>query len=179
MRDAQRLNRKQIYRGRVVDLALDAVRLPNGHTTELELIEHPGAAAIVPLTDAGEVILVRQYRYATSGYLLEVPAGKLDAGEVPEQCAARELVEEIGQAAGRLDPLGWIWTTPGFTNERIWLYLARDLRRATQDLDVDEVLSLETVPLTQAVAMARGGDLTDAKSIVALLRAAARLEASS
>ena len=96
MKEAELLDREQIYRGRVVDLSVDRVKMPNGRTTELEVIRHPGAAAMVPLTESGEVLLVRQYRYATGGWLLEVPAGKLDEGEAPELCAARELAEEVG-----------------------------------------------------------------------------------
>lgn len=175
MNDAKTLERRQIYKGRVVDLAVEKVRLPNGGETELEVIRHPGAAAMVPLTDGGEVLLVRQYRHATAGWLLEVPAGKLDPSEAPELCAARELEEEVGYVPGELVSLGWIWTTPGFTDEKIWLYLARDLVAGTQALEGDEVLSVESVPFEQAVAKVHGGEICDGKSVCALLRAAAFL----
>lgn len=179
MDDGRLLTSKPIYDGRVVRLRLDRVALPNGRTVELEVIRHQGAAAVVPLDADGSVLLVRQYRHATGGYILEVPAGKLDGGEDPETCALREVEEETGHRAGRLEPLGWIWTTPGFTDERIWLYLARDLVPTRQRLEHDEVLSVERVPLEDAVGRAADGDITDGKSVCALLRARARLSRPS
>ena len=161
MKEGKTLESRQIYQGKVVDLAVDRVELPNGGVTELEVIRHPGAAAVVPLTAKGEVLLVRQYRYATGGWLLEVPAGKLDPGEAPDDCAVRETEEEIGYRAARLDSLGWIWTTPGFTNERIWLYLARELAVGNQDLEGDEVLSVEKMPLAEAVSRVHQGEIVD------------------
>jgi ADP-ribose pyrophosphatase len=151
--------------------------MPNGKTTELEVIRHPGAAAMVPLADSDEVLLVRQYRYATGGWLLEVPAGKLDRGEDPEACAVRELEEEVGMKPAKVIPLGWIWTTPGFTDEKIWLYLCRDLRPAQQDLQDDEVLTVESRSLEEAIEMVRQGEICDSKSICALLQADAYLRA--
>lgn len=177
MSDGKILERQQIYRGKVVDLSVEKVELPNGSVTELEVIRHPGASAMVPLTSENQVLLVRQYRHATRGWLLEVPAGKLDLGEAPEVCAARELEEEVGFAPGELISLGWIWTTPGFTDERIWLYLARDLVPGHQALEGDEVLSVESVPLEEAIAKVHAGEICDGKSVCALLRTAAYLEA--
>ena len=171
MSEARRLGRKTVFDGRVVHLTVDRVELPNGNTTELEVISHPGAAAMVPLSEDGEVFLVRQFRYATGSWLLEVPAGKLDPGEEPELCAARELEEEIGHRADELIPLGWIWTTPGFTDEKIWLYLARGLEPSEQNLESDEVLTVERIPFAEAVAKVHGGEICDGKSICALLRA--------
>ena len=110
------------------------------------------------------------------GWLLEVPAGKLDPGEAPDTCAARETEEEVGYRVGRLDSLGWIWTTPGFTDEKIWLYLARDLVPGSQNLDEDEVLTVETMPLVEAVSKVHQGEICDGKSVCALLRAAAYLD---
>jgi ADP-ribose pyrophosphatase len=170
-----------IYQGRVVDLSLDRVRLPNGNVTDLEMIRHPGAAVALPL-DTGQdgieyALLVRQYRYAADGWLLEVPGGKLDGPEPPETCARREIEEEIGFEAGELVGLGSILTTPGFTDERIWLYLARDLKpiEGGQALEDDEVLEIERLPLADAVERAISGDIVDAKTVAALLRAAAML----
>ena len=177
MKNPQVLESRQIYKGKVVDLAVERIELPNGSTTELEIIRHPGAAAMVPLTSNGDVLLVRQYRYATKGWLLEVPAGKLDPREGPEVCAARELEEEVGHRPGELVSLGWIWTTPGFTDEKIWLYLARGLVTGRQNLEGDEILTIERVPLGQAVAKVHKGEICDGKSVCALLRAAAFLEA--
>jgi ADP-ribose pyrophosphatase len=170
-KSAERLGEKNVYRGRILNLDLETVRLPNGGVCELEIIRHPGAAAVVPVDDEGRVLLVRQYRHATGGWVLEVPAGKLDRGETPESCAAREVEEETGYCAGSLISMGWIWTTPGFTDEKIWLYLARGLTPGRQDLQADEALSVERLPLGEAVAMAGRGEIVDAKSVCALLRA--------
>ena len=140
----ERLGSREIFRGRTFDVDVDRVRLPNGKEMDMELVHHRGAAAVVPVLEDGTVLLVRQYRYATGGWLLEIPAGKIDGGEPPEVCAARETEEETGYRAGKLEPLGWIWTTPGFADEKIWLYLATDLEPAEQGLEDDEVLSIET-----------------------------------
>lgn len=175
MTDPEVLSSRRIHDGRIVKLSLEEVRLPNGKTVTLEIVRHPGAAAVVPIDDRGRVILVRQYRHATASWLLEVPAGKLDhAGESPEACALREVEEETGHRANDLVSLGWIWTTPGFTDEKIWLYLARDLTPTRASLQDDEVLTVETMPLAEAVRRAVSGEIVDAKSVCALLRAAAR-----
>lgn len=171
MQDGKMLERRSIFDGRIIKLSLDQVRLPNGRECEFEMVRHPGAAAVVPLDDEGNVLLVRQYRYPAAGWLLEVPAGKLDAAEPPEDCAMREVREEIGYRPQRLVSLGWIHTTPGFTDERIWLYLATDLQPSRQELQDDEVLHVEKVRFEDAVAMAVSGEITDGKSICALLRA--------
>ncbi|HXV74806.1 MAG TPA: NUDIX hydrolase [Candidatus Polarisedimenticolaceae bacterium] len=172
---ARRIDRKKIYDGRVVRLSVDTVRLPNGKRAELELVRHRGAAAIVPLDDDGQVLLVRQYRYAARRWLLEVPAGTLERQEPPERCARREVEEETGYRPSRIVPLGWIFTTPGFTDEKIWLYLATDLSPTGARLDEDEVLTVERVPLADAVERAASGEIVDAKSICALSRAARAL----
>lgn len=174
MRDGTLLERRPVFDGRIVKLSVDTVQLPNGKSCDLEMIRHPGAAAVVPIDAEGHVILVRQYRYAAAGYLLEVPAGKLDGDEPPERCAVREVEEEVGYRPETLTPLGFIHTTPGFTDERIWLYLATDLSRTKQELQDDEVLTVERVPFDEAVEMASDGRISDGKSICALLRAARR-----
>jgi len=172
MSDPVILSSRSVHDGRIVKLALEEVRLPNGHTVTLEVIKHPGAAAVVPLDPDGNVVLVRQYRHATGSWLLEVPAGKLDhPGESPEDCARREVEEETGYRAGRLTPLGWIWTTPGFTDEKIWLYLAQDLAPTRASLQPDEVLTVEKLPFAEAVRRAATGEIVDGKSVCALLRA--------
>jgi ADP-ribose pyrophosphatase len=173
MSEARSLGSRRVHDGRIVRLDLEEVRLPNGNVVTLEIVRHPGAAAVLPVDAEGQAILVRQYRHATGSWLLEVPAGKLDApGERPEDCALRELEEETGYRAGRLEPLGWIWTTPGFSDEKIWLFLARDLVRTRASLQADEVLHVERVPLEEATRRAEEGEIHDAKSICALLRAA-------
>lgn len=169
--DGELLETREIFPGRTVRLNVEKVRLPNGLVANLEIVRHSGAAAVVPVTDDGHVFLVRQYRYATGGYLLEIPAGKLDPGEEPEACALRETEEEIGYRPGKLQTLGWIWTTPGFTDEKIWLYLATDLKPARQELGADEILSIERVSLAEAVEKAVRGEIHDSKSVCALLRA--------
>jgi ADP-ribose pyrophosphatase len=117
------------------------------------------------------VLLVRQYRYATGGWLLEIPAGKLDRGESPETCAGREAEEEVGYRPGKLEPLGWIWSSPGFADEKIWLFLATGLEEAKQELEHDEILHVERMSFQEAVEKAARGEIHDAKSAVALLRA--------
>ncbi|HSF42581.1 MAG TPA: NUDIX hydrolase [Thermoanaerobaculia bacterium] len=167
----ERLDTREVFKGRTVRLDVDKVRLPNDKVMDFEIIHHSGAAAVVPVTDDGHVLLIRQYRYATGGYLLEIPAGKLDPGEEPEACALRETEEEIGHRPGKLQTLGWIWTTPGFADEKIWLYLATDLEPTRQELGDDEVLSIERVTLADAVEKAARGEIHDSKSVCALLRA--------
>ena len=170
-RQAERLGTREIYRGRTFNVDIDKVRLPGGAEAELELVHHRGAAAVVPVLDDGTVLLVRQYRYATGGWLLEIPAGKLDGGESPETCAGREAEEEVGYRPSKLEPLGWIWSSPGFADEKIWLFLATGLQEAKQELEHDEVLHIERMPFQEAVEKAARGEIHDAKSAVALMRA--------
>jgi ADP-ribose pyrophosphatase len=162
---------RDVYKGRVVHLTVEEITLPNGHRMEIEIIRHPGASAVVPLTAEGDVILIRQYRHAVGGYIYEVPAGKLDAGEPPEVCAARELTEEAGVVAGRLTHLASIVTTPGFTDEVIHLYLAEDLTPARTAHEPDEVMTLLRRPLAETLSMIARGEITDGKSICALFLA--------
>ena len=167
------IHSQPVYAGRVVKLRVEEIELPNGRRSKLELIHHPGAAAIVPVDGEGRVLLVRQYRHATGGrWLLEVPAGKLEPGEEAAIGAARECEEEVGFRPGRLDALGGIWTTPGFTDEWIHLFLARDLVPGRQDLQEDEALSVVRLPLVEALALSLDGGIDDGKSIAALTRAA-------
>lgn len=168
------MTRRLVHAGRAVDVYVENVRLPNGRVIELDVLRHPGASAVVPFVSDDDVLLIRQYRHATGGTILEVPAGKLD-GEDPAACAARELEEEAGQRAGRLEPLGWIWTTPGFTDEKIHLFAAFDLTPVPQRLEQDEVIELARVPLARALTMVWRGEIHDAKSALALLHAAHRL----
>lgn len=154
---------------------MEEVELPNGHRMAMEVIHHPGAAAVAAVDDDDTVLLLRQFRHAVGGYIWELPAGKLEAGEAPEVCAARELVEETGMRSNDLELLGSTITTPGFCDERIYLFLARSLQPAEQKLDQDEVLTVSRVPWADALAMIRNGELQDAKSIAGLHLAAARL----
>lgn len=161
------------WQGRTITVLSERVALPNGNHVELDVVRHPGAAAIVPLDADGMVILVRQYRHAAGGWLLEVPAGTLSPGEDPAAGARRELEEETGVRAGSLRELGSILVSPGFCDERIWLFLATDLVASEQRLEEDEVLALERLPLAEAERRALAGELVDAKSTCAILRAAA------
>lgn len=169
------MSSRRIYQGRVVDLRLDDVTLPNGRSITLEVVHHPGAAAIVAIDARDEVTLLRQWRHAAGGYIWEVPAGTLAPGEAPDACARRELREEAGLVATEWTPLGSILTTPGFCDERIHLFLARDLSEAEQQLDHDEVLTVTRKPLAEALAMIHRGEIEDAKSIAALCRAFERV----
>jgi ADP-ribose pyrophosphatase len=158
-----------------VRVQTERVTLPNGNSVELDIVHHPGAAAVVPFVSPNEVLLIRQYRFAAGGTLLEVPAGKLDPGESPPACAARELEEEAGCRAGSLVELGWIWTTPGFTDERIFLFAAFDLEMVAHRHDADEVIEPVRMSLDEALALVWRGELNDAKSSLALLHAARHL----
>ncbi len=155
-------------------IVTEDVVLPNGQRTALDVIRHPGASAVVPFLADDEVLLIQQYRYAAGGTIWEVPAGKLDPGESPDVCAARELEEETGYRAGEIVPLGSILTTPGFTDERIHLFEANRLEPATQKLDSDEVIELVPMPLSAALELVWSGQMVDGKSIVALVKAARR-----
>jgi ADP-ribose pyrophosphatase len=172
-----RLSSKPVYRGKFFEISRDQVELPGGKIADLEILRHPGASAVVPLHPDGSVTLIRQYRHAADGYILEVPAGKLDAGESPETCALREVIEEAGVRAGRLHPLGWIFTTPGFTDEKIHLFAATGLAPAAQSLDDDEVIEVVRMPLAEALRLAATGGIRDGKSLCCLYRTAQELEA--
>jgi len=172
------LDSRRVYTGRVVRLDVDTVRFPDGSTGQLELIRHPGAAAIVPCASDPPgadptILLIRQYRYATGGQLWEIPAGTLDPGEDPEACARRELMEETGVTAARLQRLTSIWTTPGFTNEVIHLYLATGLTTGEPSRERDEFIEVVPQPLSRVLALIREGEIRDAKTVVAILYMAA------
>jgi ADP-ribose pyrophosphatase len=153
-------------------LAREQVKLPNGRTVELDIVRHPGASAVVPFVSVDEVLLIRQFRHAAGGSILEVPAGKLDPGDTPELCAARELEEEAGRRAGRLEKLGSIFTTPGFTDEVIHLFAAFDLAPVPMRHEHDEVIELVPLRLSSALDLVWRGELRDAKSALALIFAA-------
>lgn len=159
---------KHIYKGRVVTLNIDTVTLPNGVTVDLETIRHPGAAAVVPMKEDGTVVLIRQFRHAAGGFIYEIPAGKLNPGEDPLSCAARELEEEIGYRAATFSLLSSIFTAPGFADEVIHVYKATGLTQGRQQLDRDEVLDVIEMPLADAIRKIEDGTIRDAKTIVGL-----------
>jgi ADP-ribose pyrophosphatase len=167
-----KLSSRRIYSGKVLSLDVDRVRFPDGSTGELEMIRHSGASAVVPLFNSAkpdpEVLLIRQYRYAADGYVYEIPAGLLNAGETPEDCARRELKEETGYSAERLRPLTTIYTTPGFTDEKIHLFAGEGLAVGKDSREADEFLELYPISLSGALAMIRAGEIVDGKTIIGL-----------
>ena len=160
-----------MHRGRSIVVQVERAELPGGRSVELDVVRHPGAAAVVPFESDDVVLLIRQFRHAAGGTIWEVPAGKLD-GEPPDVCAARELEEEVGRRAGRLVPLASILTTPGFTDEVIHLFAAFELTPVPQRLEHDEVIEVVPMPLERALELVWSGELRDAKSALALLHAA-------
>ena len=166
---------RNVFKGRVLTLNLEQVRLPNGRVAELEIAHHPGGAAVVAVDADGRVCLLRQFRHAAGGWLDELPAGKLDGGEPPLACAQRELVEEAGVSAARWDKLGEFYSSPGVLTEVIHLFLARDLAAAEARPEEHEVFEASWIPLDEAVALAATGRLQDAKTLVGLLWARERL----
>jgi ADP-ribose pyrophosphatase len=162
------------YEGRSISVWIEQAELPNGRTVPLDIVRHPGASAVVPFESDDDVLLIRQHRHAAGGTIWEVPAGKLD-GEAPAVCAARELEEEAGRRAGRLVPLGAIWTTPGFTDERIHLFAAFDLAPVPHRREADEVIEVVRMSLEDALDLVFRGELSDAKSALALIHAARHL----
>ena len=166
---------RNVFQGRVLTLNLERVRLPNGRVAEFEIAHHPGGAAVVALDADGRVCLLRQFRHAAGGWLVELPAGKLDGGEPPLECAQRELAEEAGVMAGRWDKLGEFFSSPGVLTEVIHLYLARELAPVAARPEEHEVLEASWVPFDEAVRQATGARLLDAKSLIGLLWARERL----
>ena len=168
------LGTEEVYHGHVIDVAVYTVR-ENEVTYKREVVHHPGGAGVVAVFDDGTIPLVRQYRHPTVRYVLELPAGRLAPPERPEECAARELEEEIGVKAGRLEKLAEFFTTPGFCEEKLWVYLATDLTETAQNLEGDEMLDIVRVTFTRAFEMIADGEIEDAKTIIGLLLAAPRL----
>ncbi len=173
-RPATLIASRQVYAGRLLRVDVETVRSPAGATIELELVRHPGAAAVVPIVselDSADphVLLIRQYRHAADGFIWEIPAGVLEPGETPEECARRELREETGATAREMKLLTSVYTTPGFTDERIHLFLASGISVAEQNLESDELIEVATLPLSQILEMIRDGEITDCKTIVAVL----------
>jgi ADP-ribose pyrophosphatase len=163
--------RVSIHRGKVFELIRENITLENGTTTDVEFIEHPGAAAIIPFVDETRIVLLKQYRHALKKYIWEIPAGTLDPQEDIISCAKRELIEETGFSAGQWQKLGEITPLPGYSDERIHIFLARELQPAKRNLDPDEIIQTQEVSLYQALAMIGDGKIQDAKSIAGLFMA--------
>ena len=167
----KKLRRLNGYKGIIINVTLDEIELPGGHHSYREIVEHPGGVCILPVDDEGNCYLVQQYRYAGGAHLLEAPAGKRDPGEEPIKTAARELGEETGFTAGRLIDLGYYYSSPGFTNETIYIYLARELQRGDAHPDEDEFLDLIKMPLSELLDMTCRGEIHDGKTAIAALQA--------
>lgn len=168
------LESTQIFRGRVFDVTVDTVR-EGDKTYKREVVHHPGSSVIVPVFEDGTVALVRQYRHPVVRYLLEAPAGTLNRGERPEEGAARELQEELGFVAGRLEKLSEFYVSPGFCEEKMWVYLATEMTETRQQLEDDELLEVVRLPFPQALEMITAGEIEDAKTIIGLMLAAPRV----
>ncbi len=158
-----------LFKGKILTVKVDRVLLENGVESSREVVLHPGAVAILPILNEDTVILVRQYRYPIGRELLEVPAGKLDQGEDPQECAKRELEEETGYKCGKLEYMGLVYTTPGFSNEKIHLFVATELEKTAQNLDQDEILHVVNIGLSDAVCKCLNGEINDAKTVCLLL----------
>jgi len=158
-----------VFNGRVVRVAVESHRLPDGREAAFEIVHHPGGAAVLPVLDDGRVLLIRQFRPAAGGMLLEIPAGRLEDKEAPEICAERELAEEVGYRPGRLEPLGTTLSSAGFCDERIYLFLARRLEPVPAAPEPDEFIEPVPLPLAEALGLVAAGTIIDAKTQLALL----------
>lgn len=170
------LKSEVLMKGRAFSIRRDYLKTPDGRETKFDIIEHGGSVVIIPVDENGNVLLVRQYRHATGGDLLELPAGTLDDGEDPKVCAAREIREETGKAAEKLTKLGEFFLAPGYSTEFMIVYLATGLSDNPLDADDDEFLSVEPIPISDAIKMAERGEIPDAKSLAALFMAKASLD---
>lgn len=174
--EAKVLKKTQLHRGRVFALIRERISLPNGATIDLDIIRHPGAAAMIPLNEHGSLVMIRQYRHAIGEYIWEIPAGTLNPDESPLECAKRELIEETGYSATEWEELGTIIPVPGYSDEKIHIFLAQGLQSARQNLDPDEILHVREIPLEEALHMAETGEIKDSKTISSLFLLRRRLD---
>lgn len=170
----QILKSVEIFHGRVFEVTLDTIR-EGDKTYQREVVRHPGSAVIIPIFEDGTIALVRQYRHPAVRYLLEAPAGTLKRGEAPEAGAARELEEELGYVAGRLEKLTEFFVSPGFCEEKMWVYLATEMTETAQQLDDDEIVEVVRIPFSQALSMITTGEIDDAKTIIGVMLVAPRV----
>jgi len=175
MRSFEFLRSETLLQGRAFRIRRDYLRAPDGRETQFEIVEHSGSVVMLPIDDAGNLLFVRQYRHAAGSDLLELPAGTRDAGESYEACAAREMREETGMAAGRLEKAGEFFLAPGYSTEFMAVFIARALTPDPLPSDTDEFLQVERIPVKEAIHMAEQGQIPDAKSLAALVVARSRL----
>jgi len=159
-----------VYSGKIINVRNDTVELANGKLANREVVEHSGGVGVLAIDEHDNVLMVRQFRYGIGRESLEIPAGKLEPGEAPMVCGMRELEEETGYIAGSFEPFGSLDPTPAYVSEVIHLFLARDLKLSAQKLDEDEFLSVEEIPLTTAIELCLNGGITDAKTVIAVLK---------
>lgn len=167
----KQVSSRQVFQGRILDVRVDTVTLPNGKEATREVVRHPGGVGVLALDEKNQILIVEQFRYAYGKLLEEIPAGKLERGEDPREAGIRELREETGASAGRFEPLGYIYPSPGYCDEVIWLYLARDLTFGETDPDEDEFLNLRRVPFDRMVERVLSGQVPDSKTVAAVLKA--------
>lgn len=165
------ISSRPIYSGRIIDVRVDTVRLQNGRESTREIVDHAPSICVVPVDAEGNVLMVRQYRKPVDQFLLEVPAGGIEAGETPEEAAQRELQEEIGHTTGNLLAMSAFWLAPGWCSEFMYSFLATDLKPAALDSDEDEFIEVVRVPLSAAMDVIASGEVQDAKSVASLLLA--------
>ena len=167
--EEKKISSAKIFEGKLINLFLDDVKLPNGEKSTREWVDHPGAACVVPILPTGDICLIRQYRYAPKQEFIEIPAGKLDKGELPLDCAKRELAEEIGYVANKLTFLTRIYPAIGFSNEVMWMYLGEDLVKTKRRLDSDEFLELAPFSAEEAFRMIKSGKIVDVKTMIGIM----------
>lgn len=168
-------NKKNVFKGRVLEVNIERASLPDGKDVRLEIIRHPGGACALPVHDNGDVLLIRQFRHAAGGIMWEIPAGRIEDGEDPQVCAWRELKEEGGFEAGKMEKLGAFFTTPGFCSELLHIYLADHLTPCSQNFDDDEYLEVVRLPFHEALHMVYSGEINDGKTMIAILLAKERI----
>jgi ADP-ribose pyrophosphatase len=159
-----------VYKGRILDVAVEKYAMPNGRQSNFEIIRHPGGAAVLPILPDSQILLIRQFRPAIGGMIYEIPAGRLEPNESAQECAGRELIEEVGYAAAQIVPLGGFWSTVGFCDEYIHLFLGQELTASRQALEPDEVIELCPMSLAEALNKVKNGEILDSKTQLALLK---------
>lgn len=171
-----KISEEIVYHGRILDLAREKHLMPDNRERDFEIIQHPGGAAALPVLDDDSVLLIRQFRPAAQEYVFEIPAGRVEIGEDPAGCIGRELVEEVGYRPGQLESLGYVYSSVGFCNEKIHLFVARDLEPAELSLEPDEFIEPMSLTLDEALDMVTTGTICDAKTQIALMRYALTLQ---